>query len=226
MCISDEKYESLVISHDIDVKLWAAQKTPQMSQGAGGEDEDELLMILAWWDGPWHWMWRWRWMDGGGSRDFALKVAERRTDLKFACNNMIGSFNHSTVSSRGRVGVQVRNVCWTRESKNSRNLKHSLSGDFLPSCVDDLPPPQPRLVCAGRVCAAERCVFPVCAAPRRSARTPAELRWRGRRRRPRMSTPRRLDRQSCTWCLLGWLMQREENANLLFNPLRLFKSFC
>lgn len=38
-------------------------------------------------------------MDGGGSYDFALKVAERRTDLKFDCNNMIGSFNHSIVSS-------------------------------------------------------------------------------------------------------------------------------
>lgn len=77
-----------------------------------------------------HWIWWWRWMDGGGSYDFALKVAERRTDLKFDCNNMIGSFNHSIVSSWGRVGVQVRNVCWKRKSQNSRNLKHLLSGDF------------------------------------------------------------------------------------------------
>lgn len=75
----------------------------------------------------------------------------------------------------------------------------------LPSCVGDLLL-QPHLAQANRVCVAGQCVCRVCAAPGRSARTPAMLQWRERRRRPQMSTPQMPGLQSCTWCLHDLLM--------------------
>lgn len=67
------------------------------------------------------------------------------------------------------------------QRENTDNLKWSVKSSkhklvTPPSCVDDPLLPQPRPVCAGRVCAAGRCVCLACAAPRRSAHTPATLR--------------------------------------------------
>lgn len=99
---------------------------------------------------------------------------------------------------------------WAISRKWIKNSCFQVTSKFvnLPSCVDDLLLPQRLLVSADRVCAVEQCVCLVCAAPRRSAHTPAKLRWRERRRRPQMSTPRRPDRQSYMWCLHGWLQGR------------------
>lgn len=145
------------------------------------------------------------WKSKHSLQDFEEKVISGRTVVVQASRS-------TTINTK--MEEKSGNVCDLKDFWIIRTFFFSWRPSFapLPSCVDGPLPPQLRLVRAGRVCAAVRCVCLACAAPRRSAHTPARWRWRGRRRRPQMSTPRRLDRQSCTWCLPGWLMQARKRG--------------
>lgn len=103
---------------------------------------------------------------------------------------------------------------------------HRRTRDPLPSCVGDLLPARRRPARAGRVLAGGRCVCPSCAAPRRSAHTPAKWRWRARRRTPQTSTPRRPDRRSCTWCRPGWLRRRREKKRKMSEKTHKQETLC